>query len=105
MKAKKKPFNYLNTSSRTHYYLHYQVLIRLEIDCDALVLVLGLFFMQEGKSIAYFSGKLNGAVLNYSTYDKELYSLVRTLETWQHYLRSREFVIHTDHESINHIKS
>jgi hypothetical protein len=24
--------------------------------------------------------------LNYSTYDKELYALVRTLKTWQHYL-------------------
>jgi hypothetical protein len=25
-------------------------------------------------------------VLNYPTYDKKLYALVRTLETWQHYL-------------------
>mgnify|MGYP004716105545 CR=1 FL=1 len=61
--------------------------------------------MQEGKPIAYFSEKLNGAALNYSTYDKELYSLVRALETWQYYLRLREFVIHTNHESLNHIKS
>ncbi|XP_031378486.1 uncharacterized protein LOC116193880 [Punica granatum] len=42
--------------------------------------------MQEKRHIAYFSEKLNGAVLNYSTYDKELYALVRALETWQHYL-------------------
>jgi len=27
--------------------------------------------MQEGLPIAYFSEKLNGGVLNYSTYDKE----------------------------------
>ncbi|XP_042444041.1 uncharacterized protein LOC122029161 [Zingiber officinale] len=33
--------------------------------------------------IAYFSEKLNGAALNYSTYDKELYALVRALETWE----------------------
>ncbi|XP_071923174.1 uncharacterized protein [Coffea arabica] len=26
-------------------------------------------------------------------------------ETWQHYLRPREFVIHTDYESLKHIKS
>jgi hypothetical protein len=48
---------------------------------------------------------LNGAVLNYSTYDKELYALVRSLETWQHYLCPKEFVIHSDHESLKHIRS
>jgi hypothetical protein len=43
--------------------------------------------------------------LNYSTYDKELYALVRILETWQHYLWPIEFVIHFDHESLKHIRS
>ena len=43
--------------------------------------------------------------LNYSTYDKELYAVVRTLETWQHYLWPKEFVIHSDHESLKHIRS
>jgi hypothetical protein len=38
--------------------------------------------MQQGKPIAYFSEKLEGARLNYSLYDKELYALVRTLEKW-----------------------
>ena len=40
-----------------------------------------------------------------STYDKELYALVRTLETWQHYLWPKEFVIHSDYESLKHINS
>jgi hypothetical protein len=52
----------------------------------------------------YFSEKLSGAALNYPTYDKELYALVRALETWQHYLWPKEFVIHTDHESLKHLK-
>ncbi|KAF7839378.1 Retrovirus-related Pol polyprotein from transposon 297 family [Senna tora] len=60
--------------------------------------------MQDKRPIAYFSEKLNGATLNYSTYDKELYALVRALETWQHYFWSKEFVIHTDHESLKHLK-
>jgi hypothetical protein len=42
--------------------------------------------------------------LNYPTYDKELYALVRALETWQHYLWPKEFVIHTDHESLKKLK-
>ena len=76
-----------------------------EIECDASGMGIGVVLMQEGKPIAYFSEKLNGAVFNYSTYYKELYSLVHALETWQHYLRLREFVIHTDHESLKHLKS
>ena len=53
----------------------------------------------------YFSKKLSGPILNYSTYDKKLYALVRTLETWQHYLWPQEFVIHSDHKSLKHIRS
>uniref|UniRef100_A0A2N9GE48 Reverse transcriptase RNase H-like domain-containing protein n=1 Tax=Fagus sylvatica TaxID=28930 RepID=A0A2N9GE48_FAGSY len=56
------------------------------------------------RPIAFFSEKLSGASLKYPTYDKELYALVRALETWQHYLWPREFVIHTDHESLKHLK-
>ncbi|XP_071909695.1 uncharacterized protein [Coffea arabica] len=66
---------------------------------------IGAILLQEGRPVAYFSEKLNGAALNYSTYDKELMALVRALQTWQHYLRPREFVLHTDHESLKHIKS
>ncbi|KAJ8763837.1 hypothetical protein K2173_003619 [Erythroxylum novogranatense] len=47
--------------------------------------------ISDGKRpIAYFSEKLHGPQLNYSTYDKELYALVRALETWQHYLWPKE---------------
>ncbi|XP_027120499.2 uncharacterized protein [Coffea arabica] len=76
-----------------------------EIECDASGIGIGAVLLQEGRPIAYFSEKLNGAALNYSTYDKEMMALVRALQTWQHYLRPREFVLHTDHESLKHIKS
>jgi hypothetical protein len=61
--------------------------------------------LQERKHVAYFSEKLSGTVLNYSTYDKELYALVKCLETWQHYLCPKEFVIHSDYEFLKHIRS
>ena len=75
-----------------------------EVECDASGLGIGAVLMQEGRPIAYISEKLSGVVLKYSTYDKELYALVRALETWQHYLWPKEFVIHTDHESLKHLK-
>ncbi|XP_028193856.1 uncharacterized protein LOC114379406, partial [Glycine soja] len=75
-----------------------------EIECDASNVGIGAVLMQEGHPIAYFSEKLSGPTLNYSTYDKELYALVRALKTWQHYLYPKEFVIHSDHESLKYIK-
>ena len=75
-----------------------------EIECDTSGIGIGAVLMQEKRPIAYFSEKLNGAVLNYPTYDKELYALVKALETWQYYLWPKEFVIHTDHESLKHLK-
>ena len=60
--------------------------------------------LQGGHPIAYFSEKLHGTTLNYPTYDKELYALVRALKTWEHYLVSKEFVIHSDHESLKYLK-
>ena len=75
-----------------------------EVECDASSIGIRAMLMQDMRSIAYFSDKHNGAVLNYSTYDKELYALVRTLETWQHYLWPKEFMIHSDHESLKHLK-
>ncbi|KAI4380164.1 hypothetical protein MLD38_006385 [Melastoma candidum] len=74
-----------------------------EVECDASRVGIGGVLLQEEKPIAYFSEKLNGAKLNYSTYDKEFLAIVRVLETWSHYLLLREFVLHTDHEALKYI--
>jgi hypothetical protein len=49
---------------------------------------------------AYYFMKVNGVDLFelFNLKDKELYALVRILETWQHYFWPKEFVIHSNHE-------
>ncbi|XP_073122230.1 uncharacterized protein [Henckelia pumila] len=44
---------------------------------------IGGVLMQGGRPVAYFSEKLSGASLNYPTYDKEFYVLVRHLKGQQ----------------------
>jgi len=75
-----------------------------KIECDASNIGIGVILLQEGHPIAYFNEKLKVSHLNYSTYDKELYALVRPLQNWQHYLFPKEFVIHSDHESLKYLK-
>jgi hypothetical protein len=75
-----------------------------EIECDGSGIGIRGMLMQERRPIAYFSEKLSDPTLSYLVYDKELYALVWSLETWQHYLFPKEFVIHLDHESLKHLK-
>ena len=60
--------------------------------------------MQERKPLAFFSENLKRTTLKYSTYNKELYALVRVFAQWQHYLWHKELMIRTDHECLKHLK-
>jgi hypothetical protein len=44
-------------------------------------------------------------VINYPTYDKELYALVQSVKKWKHYLFGKETIVHTDHQPLQYLQS
>ena len=50
-----------------------------EVESDASGVDIGVILTQVRKPLAYFNEKLSGPKLNYSTYDKEFYPIVRAL--------------------------
>lgn len=53
--------------------------------------------------MAYFSEKLSGSKLNYSTYDVEFIVVVQVAKHWKHYLFHKEFILYTGHEALKHL--
>nr|GEX57891.1 hypothetical protein [Tanacetum cinerariifolium] len=74
-----------------------------QVECDASGVGIGGVLSQNQRPIAFFSEKLNDARRKYSTYDKEFYAIVRSLDTWRHYLLSNEFVLFSYHEALKFI--
>jgi hypothetical protein len=61
---------------------------------------MGVVLMQERQPIAFMSQALKGKALFFSTYEKELLSLVSAVQKWIPYLLGRSFIIKTDQQSL-----
>ena len=76
-----------------------------EVDTDASKMGIGAVLMQEGRPLAYFSEKLSPARQNWTTYEQELYVVVRAFKHWTYYLMHSDFILHSDHQPLKWLNS
>ena len=74
-----------------------------EVECDASEVGVKAILSKEKRLIAFFSEKLCEARLKWATYDNEFYYVVRALNTWEHYLIAKDFILYTDHQALKYL--
>ena len=75
-----------------------------EVHTDVSDFAMGGVLMQDGRSIAYESKKLNGCQRRWPTHKKELFAVVHCLKTWQHYLGLHKTKVYTDNVSLKYFE-
>lgn len=76
-----------------------------ETEIDASEYAMGAILMQGRKTVYYHLEKFSGVVMNYPTYNKELFSLVQVVKKWKNYLMGRETIVHTDHQPLQYLQT
>ena len=80
-----------------------------EIHTDASQIGIGGVLMQKHNDdwhpCMYFSHRMTGAQLNYSTTEQEFLAIVTALQKWKAYLLGKPFVIRTDHKACTYYQN
>lgn len=64
---------------------------------------MGVVLMQGGRPVCYHSNVFHGTVLNYPTYNNDIYVMVQVVKKWNYYLMGKEIVIRTYHQLLQYL--
>ena len=73
---------------------------------DASEYAMGMVLLQKQPDnehwhpVCYRSQAFTETKRNYDVFDRELLSIIRALEEWQHYLQGIPFELHSDHKNL-----
>lgn len=73
------------------------------VKTDASDFGVGAILLQDNLPIVFFSKKLGPRRRVNSTYHKELYAIVESVQIWRQYLLGCEFVIRSDQKSLREL--
>lgn len=76
-----------------------------EVETDASMTGIGAVLSQDGRPLEFFSEKFNEARQCWTTYEQELFAIIRALHHWEHYLIQKEFVLYSDHNALQFMNS
>lgn len=79
--------------------------IPFEVHMDPSDGTIGGVLVQEGHPIAFESRKLKDAEQRYTTYEKEMVTVIHCLETWKYYLLGMKFIVMTDNMDNTYLKT
>ena len=73
------------------------------VETDASDQGIGAVLMQDNHPIAYLSKPLRPRNQALSVYEKECLAILLAIEKWRSYLQHQQFIIRTDHKSLQYL--
>ena len=71
---------------------------------DASDIQFGATLVQDGKSLGFYTRKLNGSQTSYTVGEKELLGIVEGLKAFSGVIRGQDLTVHTDHLNLLYSK-